>query len=136
MYHFLVLLLWSIQLSCLGLLGISCFPGALEDVTWISFIVVYISFIAALVILVPIGIVFWWRRRLKNQAALPKNLPKNLPSRPKIRRYPKQVAIATCLVLFLTSLLLKTNLPQKIAFSLSRPAFDGRCLFYFSEIAT
>jgi hypothetical protein len=119
MSHFIGFLLLSIQLLCLTLLGVSCFPGAMVDFTWTVMLLVFT--------LTPFllgGIIIWlfiWNWRYQKRGAIP---PENPPRR--TRRYPRKLAIATGIILALTTILLQTNTPQKVAFAVSRPAFEAK----------
>lgn len=125
MYRFLVFLFLIVQLLCVALLWLSCFPGALEDATIPLVIIVAVllqrSGILIFLILAVIGTAVW-QRRSRQHSQRPSEA---LSLSPHPRRYPKQLTIVTCLVLVITSVLLKINLPQKIAFSISRPAFEA-----------
>ncbi|MBD1856726.1 MULTISPECIES: hypothetical protein [Leptolyngbya] len=124
MYYFWIVLFLGVQLFCLGLLWVSCFPGALTDVEWSLILPLYwllTTPLGILILLLAFGFVIWSRRRWNSQIRPPaESLPKRQP-----RRFLKQLVVVTCLVLFLTSILIRINLPQTIAFSLSRPAFDA-----------
>ena len=106
--RFLLILLLLLQLICLGVLWISCFPGELADLPFILLLIVYIygiPLLIAFVVIIVVGI-----QILK-----------------KINFFPatQTLVITAAITLGLTVILLKTNLPQTIAFSLSRPAFEA-----------
>ncbi len=120
----LILLLTTVQLTCLGLLWVSCFPGALVDATWILLIVPYVLLtqygsLPIVVILSLLGLGVWFRSRRKTQS------PTRSPRKNSLRSIQKRMVWITSGVLVCTVLWISLNLPQKIAFSLSRPAFDA-----------
>ncbi|HEY9647486.1 MAG TPA: hypothetical protein V6C88_14000 [Chroococcidiopsis sp.] len=123
MYWFLTVLLWLIQLICLGLLWASCFPGVLGEIGFIVLLLLFGVFstlggLLLILIALGIGLLIWRNRQQQAHSASDRT---QLPRR---RRYPKRLAIATALTLLVTAVLLWLNLPQVLAFSLSRPAFD------------
>jgi len=103
----LFILLLLLQLVCLGLLWISCFPGELSNLPFILFLIVIIYGIPLLVLLVVTSLV-------------------GMPILKKINFFPtdQTLVIAATITVGLTAILLLTNLPQTVAFSISRPAFD------------
>jgi hypothetical protein len=120
----LVFLCSMVQLLCFGLIWRSCFPGELEDITEFSLIVIYSLSIPLVIILVILIMIRKLVRLIHQQQDRPLNLGA-LPSPKPPRRYPKRLALLTCGVLFATSILLKLNLPQSIAFAISSPAFTS-----------
>jgi hypothetical protein len=119
-----ILLLATVQLTCLGLLWVSCFPGALVDVSWILITVPYVlltqyGVLPILVTLSLLGWAIWARSRQKHQAR-----PKP-PGKNQLRSIKKRFFWMTGGMVVCTFILIGLNLPQKIAFSLSRPAFDA-----------
>jgi hypothetical protein len=149
MHRFLTVLLWSTQVICIGLLWFSCFPGALADASmpffWLMFLLVAhpIGILIGL-ILPAVGLAIWRRSRWSRDRQPPRSSPRSPPSNSPIdlpidppnnppggrspRRpvHPalKRLVIATLGAVFLTSVLIRTNLPQVLAFSISRPAFE------------
>jgi hypothetical protein len=117
---FITFLLLAVQLLCLTLLGVSCFPGAMVNFIGTAMLLTYI--------LAPFGLgggIIWlliwnWRRHKPDF-----NL-ENAPLLRRTQRYPRRLAIATGILLVSTVLLLQTNTPQKVAFAFSRPAFEAR----------
>ncbi|WP_190398110.1 hypothetical protein [Pseudanabaena sp. FACHB-1998] len=106
--RFLFILLLLLQLLCLGVLWISCFPGELADLGFFLLVIVYIYGIPLLIAFVVITVV-------------------GMQILKKINFFPatQTLIIAAAITLGLTVILLKTNLPQTIAFSISRPAFEA-----------
>lgn len=124
MAFIVILILITVQLTCLGLLWISCFPGLLVDASWILIIVPYIfltqyGYIPMVVTLVLLGWAIGSRKRQRNQSSHP------LPKPTRRRSVKKWFFIMTGSVVVCTCVLLGLNLPQKIAFSLSRSAFEA-----------
>ena len=106
--RFLFILLLLLQLLCLGLLSISCFPGELSDLPFNLFLIVIIYGIPLLVLLVVIILV-------------------GMQILKKIKFFPtdQTLVIAATITVGLTVILLLTNLPQTVAFSMSRQAFEA-----------
>ncbi|ELS32088.1 hypothetical protein [Pseudanabaena biceps] len=106
--RFLFILLLLLQLICLGVLWISCFPGELVSLLFILFWLLTIYGIPLLVLLVVIILV-------------------GMQILKKINFFPKDQTLLTTAIITvgLTVILLLTNLPQTVAFSMSRPAFEA-----------
>ncbi len=115
--RFLLVVLLTCQLICLGLLWVSCYPGLILDLLFIIGAIVYIGAIPFAIALI-LGIIFG--ARLVNKE---KFLPVKLANQTKYDR--RRLLIAFAITIGLTAILLKTNLPQIISFSLSRPAFEA-----------
>jgi hypothetical protein len=114
MNRFLFILFLLLQPICLGLLWISCFPGAGSDALFLLLWIGYIYGIPLLVLCVVVFLV--GMKTLKKINFFP--LKQTRSDRQKL-------LIAIAITIGLTAILLKTNLPQTVAFSISRPAFDA-----------
>ena len=112
--HLLFVLFLFLQPICLGLLWISCFPGLIADVIFLLFGIVYIYGVPLFVLLFVITLI--GLQILKKVNFFPVK---------QTRRDRKKLLIALSITIGLTVVLLKTNLPQKVAFSMSRTAFDA-----------
>jgi hypothetical protein len=117
-YFLIGFLLLVTQLFCVTLLGVSCFPGAMGDFTWTVMLLVF-GFAPFVLAGTIIGLLIWQWRSRKVGVVHPEDLP-----RQRTRQYPQRLTIATGIILVLTIVLLQTNTPQKLAFELSRPAFE------------
>ncbi len=141
MHRFLTVLLLSTQVTCIGLLWFSCFPGALVDASIPFFLLMFLLVAHPLGILIglilpAVGLAIWMRSHYQRDREPPKSPSRSLPSgspsdlprgrspRRPLDRALKRRAIATLGAIFLTSVLIRTNLPQVLAFSISRPAFE------------
>jgi hypothetical protein len=124
MSFIMIFLLAAIQLICLWLLWLSCFPGALVDGLWLPIILLYLVLtqyvaVLTLVALLVLGWAIWLRSRPRNQSA------SRSTGKTRLRSIKKRLIWMTGGMMICTLLLIGLNLPQKIAFSLSRPAFDA-----------
>ncbi|WP_126385923.1 hypothetical protein [Pseudanabaena sp. ABRG5-3] len=115
--RFLLVLLLTCQLICLGLLWISCFPGLILSSLFMILAIVYVCAILFVVLLI-IGIVVIVRLRNRE-----KFLPAHLAHQTKRDR--RKLLLTFAITIGLTAILLKTNLPQTVTFALSRPAFEA-----------
>jgi hypothetical protein len=123
-YRFLGFLLLIVQLVCLGLLWLSCFPGELHDAPILVLgicLVLLVCGLPILGIIILVEMLLWRRHSSKNSSQFSERLitQKQLPA------YPKRLGILTCQILLVTSALLATNLPQRIAFLIFSPAFNA-----------
>jgi hypothetical protein len=122
--RFLIFLLLIVKLICLGLIWGSCSPGGLEDITFLGILILYllrIPLLIVLVILISIGAAIWLRYHWQ---AKPRKIDALSAPKPS-RRYAQKIALIICGVVLATSILLKLNLPQRIAFAISTPAFNS-----------
>ena len=105
------------QIISVGLIGMSCYPGALYEGILLLLIVVYVLGVPlaiAAILLIGIMVLLWKRER--------RNPPDIVLKHRRDRRRLVMISLATIVI---TSVLVTTNLPRFIAFSLSRPAFES-----------
>ncbi len=117
MNRFLLILLLGVQLVCLGLIWISCFPGLILDSFFIILAIAYVMSIPFAIAII-LAIILTLNRRKKEKQLPLQRINEN-------KRDRRRLLIAFVVTIAITTILLKTNLPQTIAFSLSRPAFEA-----------
>jgi len=94
-------------LGCLALLGISIWPGVLNELIFIVFLFSVLWVPLVLIVLVVLAIVLY-RRHTRGQ----------------LSPLPKREVAATAIVLLSTLILLKFYVPRRAAFRFSRSAFE------------
>lgn len=125
---FLSVILIGIQVLCCGALWLSCFPGALPDAIWHIELLVALCFLwlvkrplgQGTLVLATVALGVWLYRCWRRSPARPLRLMHQIWG-----NVSRTMVLVTGVMVLLTSILITLNVPQAIAFSLSRPAFDA-----------
>ena len=108
-----------VDLYCLGLLWCSIWPGRLGDALLLTLVISVTVLMVAIPLSIVAAIVWWIRRRTPHRSRRRKRI-----AGPWLGAYPlKRVAIATAILVLVTQISLTLNLPMRVAFGLSQPAF-------------
>ena len=115
MRRLLVFCLLVVNLDCLGLVWFSLWPGLLEDVVFDTVLIAIPTIPLAVVTLM----IVLWRRHGWPQVIRVVRLD--------LRQlvWPKRLTLLTIVIALTTQLLLTAEIPRKVAFHLSRPAFEA-----------
>ena len=135
MIYLFLLVLAGIHLGCMWLLWLSLWPGLAESVLVTAAIVGIIGLVyGAPVILLFYVLYYWLYRRVyyrrKHPLLFKAELEMNAAARQRpyqkqLRRWLKTSCLTAIALIFITSILIKLELPRKFAFRFARPAFDA-----------
>lgn len=135
MIYLFLLALAGIHLGCVWLLWLSLWPGLAESVLVTALVLGVIGLVYGVpVILLCYGLYYWLYRRVyyrrKHPLLFKAEMEMNAavqqsPYHRRLRRWLKTSCLTAIALIFLTSILIKLELPRTFAFRLARPAFEA-----------